>query len=483
LPPSALPGQQERTLAFTFTLVTIVCWVLAAFGGGVDLAEYVGSVLLLGLVVVLVFVRHVRVGGHELLDLPWSLAYLAATALLRAASPGESALALIPVVCIALTGTGWGQLTVVMVATALACVIPVAVVGPSDFAALRGPLVAIALAIGIGITTRLLVSSARRQAAVAEGERQALQRVAEVVYTLFESPDVRSDLCSASLQVGRAAMAVLFEPTPDGEIRVTAQAGADPALVGLTLGPGESLARLLKEGRRRLQNDIVAEQWDSPRASQIWELGGRPDAILYQPLLRGTEPVGVLCVGWYDVVVLSGPRVTAIGLLTHEAALLLTRADQVTRLTGMVTTDPLTGLQNRRAWESRIAQMAMQPGPVTIAMIDLDNFKAFNDTHGHIAGDALLRETADAWIGQLRGADLLARLGGEEFGLLLYEAELESGYEIAERLRMCVTHGQTCCVGLAQRRSGETIESVVRRADQALYDAKAAGRDLARAAL
>ena len=174
---------------------------------------------------------------------------------------------------------------------------------------------------------------------------------------------------------------------------------------------------------------------------------------------------------------------TAIGLLTHEAALLLTRADQMTRLTGMATTDPLTGLPNRRAWEAKIAQAAMQPGLVTVAMIDLDNFKAFNDTHGHLAGDSLLRQTADAWTAQLRSGDLLARLGGEEFGLLIYDAELEAAYEIAERLRVGVTHEQTCCVGLAQRRGGESIESVVRRADQALYDAKAAGRDLARAAL
>jgi diguanylate cyclase (GGDEF)-like protein len=293
---------------------------------------------------------------------------------------------------------------------------------------------------------------------------------------------VRSDLCSASLQVGRAAMAILFEPIAEGGIRVTAQAGAEPAVVGLTLGPEDPLAILFAEGRQHLQNDVAATQWDSARASEIWERGGRPDAILYQPLLRGSEPVGVLCVGWHDVLVLSGPRVTAIGLLTHEAALLLTRADQMTRLTGMATTDPLTGLPNRRAWESTIAQAAMRPGLVTIAMIDLDNFKVFNDTHGHVAGDSLLRDTADAWSGQLRGVDLLARLGGEEFGLLLYDAELDSAYEIAERLRVSVTHSQTCCVGLAQRRAGEPIESVVRRADQALYDAKAAGRDLARAA-
>jgi len=462
--------------------VTFVCWALAAFGGGVDPDTYVASVLLLGLVVVLVFVRHTRVGGRELLDLPWSLAYLAATALLRVSSPGESALALIPVACIALAGSGWPQLAMAMVAAAMACVVPVVVVGPSGFAALRGPLVTIVIAVGIGITTRLLVSRVRRQADVAQRDRHALQRVGEVVYSLFESPDVRADLCAASVQVGYAAMAILFEPISDGAIRVTAQAGADPGVVGATLGALDSLSKLLHEGRQHLQNDIIGEQWKSPRSGEIWERCGRPDAILYQPLLRGSEPVGLLCVGWHDVLVLSGPRVTSIGLLTHEAALLLTRADQMARLAGMVTTDPLTGLPNRRAWDSKIAQAAIQAGPVTVAMIDLDNFKAFNDTHGHLAGDALLRETANAWSDQLRGVDLLARLGGEEFGLLIYDAELESAYEIAERLRVAVTHEQTCCVGLAQRRPGEAIDSVVRRADRALYDAKAAGRDLARAA-
>ena len=144
---------------------------------------------------------------------------------------------------------------------------------------------------------------------------------------------------------------------------------------------------------------------------------------------------------------------------------------------------PLTRLPGNIAIEHEVRRRFEAQEPWAVIYADLDNFKAFNDTHGHIAGDTLLRETADAWVGQLRGADLLARVGGEEFGLLLYDAELESAYEIAERLRVCVTHGQTCCIGLAQRRSSEPIESVVRRADQALYDAKAAGRDLARAAL
>jgi diguanylate cyclase (GGDEF)-like protein len=463
--------------------VTIACWLLAAFGGGVDWTLYIASVVVLVLVAALVLVRRYRIGGRELSDLPWALAYLAATALLRTASPGESALALIPVVCIALTGSSWFELAGATAAAAVACIVPALVDTPVTFASLRGPLVTIVLAIGIGIATRLLVGSVRAQAETAERDRLAVERVGEVVYGLFASPDVRADLCAAAMAVGYAEIAVLVEPLSDGEVRVTAQAGADAVVVGLTLAAHDPLAALLREGRRHLQNDIVSERLASPQAVDLWERCLRPDAILYEPLLRGSEPVGLLCIGWHDEVRLSGPRVTAIGLLTHEAALLLTRADQVTRLTGMATTDPLTALPNRRAWDARIAQAEMQPGKVTVAMIDLDNFKAFNDTHGHLAGDALLRQTADAWTSQLRSGDLLARVGGEEFGLLVYDAELRAAHDVAERMRLAVTHEQTCCIGLAQRRPGEPMESVVKRADRALYEAKAAGRDLARAAL
>ena len=374
--------------------MTVTCWLIAALGGDVDWALYVGSVALLVLVVALALVRRYQIAGRELSDLPWALAYLAATGLLRAGSPGESALALIPVVCIALTGSSWLELAVAMVAAAAACIVPVVVAPPVAFASLRGPLVTIVLAVGIGIATRLLVASVRREAEVAKRDRIALERVGDVVYGLFASPDVRADLCGASLQVGNAEMAVLLEPLSDGEVRVSAQAGADAAVVGLTLTAHDQLAALLREGRRHLQNGIAPERLSSPQAVALWERSGRPDAILYEPLVRGSEPVGLLCIGWHDEVQLSGPRVTAIGLMTHEAALLLTRADQVTRLTGMATTDALTGLPNRRAWDAKIAQAEVQPGMVTVAMIDLDNFKAFNDTHGHLAGDTLLRQTA-----------------------------------------------------------------------------------------
>jgi diguanylate cyclase (GGDEF)-like protein len=116
-------------------------------------------------------------------------------------------------------------------------------------------------------------------------------------------------------------------------------------------------------------------------------------------------------------------------------------------------------------------------GQVAIAMLDFDHFKQFNDTHGHPAGDRLLKETAAAWRDQVRGGDLLARLGGEEFGLLLRTRDATTALDVTERLRCLVSGGWTCSAGIAVAQPGEDAEAVVARADRALYEAKARGRD------
>jgi diguanylate cyclase (GGDEF)-like protein len=201
--------------------------------------------------------------------------------------------------------------------------------------------------------------------------------------------------------------------------------------------------------------------------------------MLYQPLLRAGQPVGVLVVGWRDSTPVDRPRATVIELLAHEAATVIDRADAFNQLTDMAQTDPLTGLPNRRAWDLGVRQAVVEDRPFAIAMLDFDHFKEFNDTHGHPAGDRLLKETSAAWRDQLRPTDLLARLGGEEFGLLLPDTNDETAAQVVARLRACVPNGSTCSAGIAVRRSREPWESVIARADRALYDAKEAGRDRA----
>jgi diguanylate cyclase (GGDEF)-like protein len=140
--------------------------------------------------------------------------------------------------------------------------------------------------------------------------------------------------------------------------------------------------------------------------------------------------------------------------------------------------DPLTGLLNRRAWDmSLTSSLRKRRRPMFVALIDLDHFKAFNDTHGHPAGDALLRRAAVAWRGALRTADVLARYGGEEFAILLANCNTESALEILHRVREATVDEQSVSIGVAIWDGVEDAESLVYRADQALYQAKHDGRN------
>jgi diguanylate cyclase (GGDEF)-like protein len=152
------------------------------------------------------------------------------------------------------------------------------------------------------------------------------------------------------------------------------------------------------------------------------------------------------------------------------------------------TLDQLTGLLNRRALEPRFAEIAEQAAltdqPVSVVLADLDHFKAINDDHGHGVGDAVLRDVAYAMRRSLRTFELLYRLGGEEFALLLPGAAEDDAARIAESLRVAIEDLEvaglrvTCSFGVATAR-GERIEleRLVAGADAALYAAKRGGRN------
>ena len=160
----------------------------------------------------------------------------------------------------------------------------------------------------------------------------------------------------------------------------------------------------------------------------------------------------------------------------------------------MAVTDPLTGLYNRRYAKSHLDSMIAQPaapGRSLAAMIlDLDSFKAVNDIHGHAAGDAVLRELARRLRENVRGIDLVARLGGEEFLVVMPDIPPEKAEDAAERVRSAVENSGfrledvrdplqiTVSVGLAFHRPGEAAAELLERADAALYVSKNAGRNM-----
>ena len=157
------------------------------------------------------------------------------------------------------------------------------------------------------------------------------------------------------------------------------------------------------------------------------------------------------------------------------------REELLGKVQEMATHDSLTGLPNRRALEEQLpremARLRRSRSPLCVAIVDIDHFKAYNDTHGHLAGDEVLRECAQAWDGALRGEDTIVRFGGEEFLVLLPDTTPEQATEIVERLRETTPRGQTCSAGLACWDFVEGIDELLGRADQALYLAKAGGRD------
>lgn len=147
----------------------------------------------------------------------------------------------------------------------------------------------------------------------------------------------------------------------------------------------------------------------------------------------------------------------------------------------MATHDSLTGLPNRRVLEEQLphamARARRARSPLCVALIDIDHFKAYNDTHGHLAGDEVLRECARAWDDALRGEDTIVRFGGEEFLVLLPDTAPEEAAEVVERLRERTPMEQTCSAGLASWDFVESGDDLLGRADAALYLAKAGGRD------
>jgi diguanylate cyclase (GGDEF)-like protein/PAS domain S-box-containing protein len=147
----------------------------------------------------------------------------------------------------------------------------------------------------------------------------------------------------------------------------------------------------------------------------------------------------------------------------------------------MARRDALTGLPNRRALEEQLPQAMSRArrtlGPLSVAILDIDHFKSYNDTNGHLAGDEVLRACAMAWDSALRGEDTIVRFGGEEFLVLLPDTGPEQAAEIVERLRATTPMGQTCSAGLAVWDRAESIDDLLGRADEALYLAKASGRD------
>ncbi|HEV8204233.1 MAG TPA: diguanylate cyclase [Pyrinomonadaceae bacterium] len=296
------------------------------------------------------------------------------------------------------------------------------------------------------------------------------------------------------LQSERASLMVLDETTNALILK---------AASGLATAPEEVSPVRVGEG-------ISGEVIDTGKAVMVTDLrmaGRRPapaerkyktNSFISYPITIGGRKVGVLNVtdkssgGTYDEVDLS-----LLEIIGPQVALALERAEWQERATEfqlMSITDALTALPNRRYLEERLAEELNRSKryeyPMSFLMIDIDDFKAYNDKNGHQAGDLALQITAHCLKGALRVVDVASRYGGEEFCILLPQTAMPEAGVIADRIRHRVStthfpHGKsqplgrvTISVGVSTfTKNIDTPENIIAAADRALYQAKSMGKD------
>jgi diguanylate cyclase (GGDEF)-like protein/PAS domain S-box-containing protein len=246
---------------------------------------------------------------------------------------------------------------------------------------------------------------------------------------------------------------------------------------------GDGLPGRVWETRRPASITDVDHDENFPRSRFANEAGLH--AAIGFPLVHQDTQLGVIefisgAIGQTDEKLLE-----ALGSIGAQVGQHLTvlreRAAHLARMAAMARTDDLTGLPNRRSWdeelERELARARRSGDRFSVAMMDLDHFKDFNDAFGHQAGDKLLADAAAAWHVEVRSTDFLARYGGEEFALLLLGCPPDSAEPLIERLRSVMPRDQTCSAGIAVWDGEEEAENLVARADAALYAAKRGGRD------
>ena len=191
-------------------------------------------------------------------------------------------------------------------------------------------------------------------------------------------------------------------------------------------------------------------------------------------------------------VQLRGQQLAALRALVTSFQGALLRAELLTRLERLSSTDPLTGLGNRRTFdkelETELKRSARTGETVSLLMIDVDHFKSVNDLHGHQTGDAVLREIGAVLAGSLRGADRGFRFGGEEFAAILPATPIASAVGVADRLRLAIAEHKigdlnvTASIGIGCNDGHDAASEIIAAADAQLYLAKDRGRNRVEAA-
>lgn len=341
---------------------------------------------------------------------------------------------------------------------------------------------------------RALMGTFASQAAVAIANAKAYQQIhryATTVQDLYEAATQVSgslDLDETLQKIGRGAAACA--DATSSSIVLFDELGEVSQAVGWEVGEIDvrkdgGSRRVWETGRPVVLPDFsaVPPGTVNPR---LLELGRRAAVCL--PLRVRERVRGVLWVHYNEPRRFADEDIHLLSYFANQAAIAIENARLFAETTRLANTDPLTGLYNHRYFyhllETEVKRARRYSRPLSLIMLDIDHFKQFNDRFGHLAGDEALRCLAQILRKNSRGVDMVARYGGEEFAIILPETDLAQAAVQAERLRTAAAEQQwpegqlTISLGAAVLGTDMSkAEDVVRDADRALYEAKAAGRN------
>ena len=315
-------------------------------------------------------------------------------------------------------------------------------------------------------------------------QARGMGAIGRVARALAGADDAREAVCEAACEVAGAPVAFLLEPAGRDFVS-TAMAGVEIAPV--TIQPrGEATPG---HGRAFTSKDtyFVADAHSHPAlAAPLVEATSARSAV-FEPVLRDGQVAGVLIVIWQmPLEALPDAPAGVLRLLAAQAAVAIEHATLRSRMDALALSDSLTGLVTRRVWDEEVprelARARRAESPLTLAVLDIDHMSAFNMLRGEREGDRLIKETGARWRTELREVDMLARLEGTEFGILLPSCGLGEAVEVLDRVRAATPRGQTASAGVARWDGEEPAELLLARAQDALAAAKEAGRNLTIAA-
>lgn len=254
----------------------------------------------------------------------------------------------------------------------------------------------------------------------------------------------------------------------------------------------EAFERLQLQLRNLLEDTALSAQSASAQAAEFGKsLKGHAESL---SVPQGPDKIGQIVAD----ILADTQKMQSLGEELSEK--LQARTNEVNSLTESLRRaqseallDSLTGLKNRRGLERAVEDLLREPTGLSgsaLLLADIDHFKVVNDTYGHVLGDKVIRAVAHVLRSNIKGRDVAARLGGEEFAVLLPQTSLTGAAAVAEQIRGTVAQGRICrpdgnesigqvtlSVGVALARAGDTLEALLERADAAMYTAKRAGRN------